>query len=61
MRLSAVWRSMPPAPATTWGGWHGCGATGHRRSTAATRRWPGNSKLATTWGWSKRWRPLAVC
>ena len=44
-----------------WGGWPGCGATGRRRSTAATRRWPGNSRPATTWGWSKRWRPLAAC
>ena len=36
-------------------------ATGHRRSTAAMRRWPGNSKLATTWGWPKHWRPSVAC
>ena len=60
-RPSAVWRRMPPAPAIIWGGWHGCAATGHRRSTAATRRWLGNSKLAITWGWSKRWRPSVAC
>lgn len=41
---------MPPALGTTVPGWPGWRATGRRRSTAVTRRWPGSSTRADQLG-----------